>query len=427
MAQATTTVSTSATDLSKIWRKVQGDLYEGFQFLSEEYAQMDRVPKYSIDVSAREITVPVDLNEEIGVADIGEGGDEARASSVNVEEVTLSYILMNARFTASVTARILDQFHRAAEFKKQIVYQGMKKMQALARHWSDYFYGYGTAILALTDTDLTAGPDTLTLKNGLNDSTIGGADATSGAYIAKLFKVNEYVAVLDAGALVTGAIGKITAVVSQANPTIAVTWNGSPSITTNGLQIVLANSVENTTIDGTSYNRGLIGLLDGSKSASVHSLSNATVPNWDVAGSDATGGRLSPVRLKKAFDTIRNDGPWPADRIIMSQGVSRDLFALQSAALRFNDPFALELDGDIKSQGKQIFVTKRVPPGYCWVMSKKALNRLDVQPKPDTPTEWSGGQKMENKSGYIFVIDLVTQLVWRVRKSVYYFSGLQES
>lgn len=421
-----TTVTTSGTDVNKIWRKVQGDLYEGMNFFSEEFGNMERfVPDtYDIDISAREITVPVDLNEEVGVAAIPEGGYEAVASSVNVEEVTLGFTLLNARFSASVTARILDERHRAAELKRQIVFQGMKKMQALARTWSDMVYGYSTNILALTDTDLSGTSDTLTLYNGLNDSTIAGSTAATGNYIANLFRVGERIAALNAGSLATNALGEITAITAGANPTIAVTWDGSTSESTNGLQIVLANSVEGSTIAATAYNRGIVGYLDLLKSTSVHGTSSSSVPNWSIAGSDTSGGRLSGVRLRAAKDTLRRYSPMKPDFALLDEGVHRDLIDLERAALRFSDPFALETDGDVKSKDLAIRSSWRVPPGYAIVGSKKAFARLDIMPKPGQGFAWGDGHKMENQSGYLFPVDFLTGTFCKSRKAFFYFSGL---
>lgn len=421
-----TTVTTSGTDVNKIWRKVQGDLYEGMNFFSEEFGNMERfVPDtYDIDISAREITVPVDLNEEVGVAAIPEGGYEAVASSVNVEEVTLGFTLLNARFSASVTARILDERHRAAELKRQIVFQGMKKMQALARTWSDMVYGYSTNILALTDTDLSGTSDTLTLYNGLNDSTIAGSTAATGNYIANLFRVGERIAALNAGSLATNALGEVTAITAGANPTIAVTWDGSTSESTNGLQIVLANSVEGSTIAATAYNRGIVGYLDLLKSTSVHGTSSSSVPNWSIAGSDTSGGRLSGVRLRAAKDTLRRYSPMKPDFALLDEGVHRDLIDLERAALRFSDPFALETDGDVKSKDLAIRSSWRVPPGYAIVGSKKAFARLDIMPKPGQGFAWGDGHKMENQSGYLFPVDFLTGTFCKSRKAFFYFSGL---
>jgi hypothetical protein len=61
MAQLTPTVTTAATTLNKAYRKMQGGLLKGFQSMSEEWDLFDEVPDYDITLSAREMTVPIDI------------------------------------------------------------------------------------------------------------------------------------------------------------------------------------------------------------------------------------------------------------------------------------------------------------------------------------------------------------------------------
>ena len=419
MAQAAYTVTTSAGGVNKLWRKIQGELAVGFDFESDEWSMMPSLKNYKIDVSAREVTVPLDINEDAGVASIDEGGLEARPSSPNIEELTLNYILLNARFTASVTAQLLDQYQRAAELKRQIVYQGMKKVQALARAWSDYFYGLSTGVLATTTTVATQSSGAYTLATGYGQATITGA-----ALLADKFKVNDAVALIRAGALVANAIGVVTAV-TPATPSITVTWNGSVT-SASGDQVVRANSIENTTLVGTDLNRAMTGLLDVSLSTSVHGLSGATVPNWNPAYSDTSAVRWSGIMLHKANDEIRFNGGGKVDLVIIAPGVYRDVLSLQQAALRFQDPFALELDGQIKSQGVKFFSSKRTPGGWVWALDSKSYRKLDVMPKPTNQMSWGDGIRMENSSGYIFPISMLTQMVCLNRKNIAYFNGKTE-
>jgi hypothetical protein len=419
MAQATYNVTTSAGGVNKLWRKVQGELAVGFDFESDEWAMMPSIKKYKIDVSAREVTVPLDINEDAGVASIDEGGLEARPSSPNIEELTLNYILLNARFTASVTAQLLDQYQRAAELKRQIVYQGMKKVQALARAWSDYFYGFSTGVLATTTTAATQSSGSYTLATGYGQATI-----TNAALLADKFKVNDAVALIRAGVLVANAIGIVTGV-AAGTPSIAVTWNGSV-VSMVGDQIVRANSMENTTLVGTDFNRGMTGILDCVLSTSVHGLSSASVPNWQVAYSDTSVTRWSGVMLHRANDEIRFNGGGKVDLVIIAPGVYRDVLSLQQAALRFQDPFALELDGQIKSQGVKFFSSKRTPNSWVFCLDSRSFRKLDVMPSPTNQMSWGDMIRMENSSGYIAPISMLTQMVCLNRKNLSYFSGKLE-
>jgi hypothetical protein len=416
VAQATYTVTTSASSVNKLWRKVQGELAVGFEFEADEWSMMPSLKDYNIDVSAREITVPLDINEGAGIASIDEGSLEARPSSPNIEELTLNYVLFNGRFTASVTAQLLDQHQRAAQLKRQLVYQGMKKIQDLARHWSDYFYGFSTGVLCTTTTAATQSSGAYTLATGYGQATITGA-----ALLADKFKVGDAVALIRAAALVTNAIGTVTAV-TPATPSITVTWNGSVASMT-GDQVVKANSLENTTLAGTDFNRGMTGLLDVSLSTSVHGLSSASVSNWNVALSDTAADRFSGIKLHRAGDEIRFNGGGKVKLVIIAPGVYRDVLSLQQAALRFQDPFALELDGQIKSQGVKFFSSKRVPGSWVWALDPTSYRKLDVMPKPGNQWSWGDGIRMENSSGYIFPVSLLTQMVCTNRKNIAYFNG----
>lgn len=422
MAIATYTPTTSASGLNKLWRKVQGEVGQGLNYACEEWQQLDDLEDFKIDWSFREITFPLRINKGVGAASISEGGYEARPSSPNLEECTINWVQFNKRFTATLMAMYVDQKNSEAQLKKQLMYQAMDAVDVLAAHFSDYFYGFSTAVLAITDTDVSGTTGTLTLKNAYGSSTI-----TDAAYIASLFRVGEYVALVASGsdALIdANAIGVITAV-TAATPSIAVTFIGSCSAyTTNGIRIVKANSLDQS-ITGTDLNRGLVGLLDMALSASVQGLSSSSVADWSPAFSDTTGGRLSGIRIRKASDEIKNYGGGKADRLILDQGVHRDLIAQQQAAIRFSDPFALELQADVKSKGLTFFSSRRTPPTYAWLQVKKSFNRMNLLPKP-TPggITWKDGEKIPDQNALVFSMDWPAQMVTTNRKNMAYWSGL---
>ncbi len=422
MANATYTPTTSASGLNKLWRKVQGEVGQGLNYACEEWQQLEDLQEFSIDWSFREITFPLRINKGVGAASISEGGFEARPSSPNLEECTINWVQFNKRFTATLMAMYVSQKNSEAALKSQLMYQAMDAVDVLAAHFSDYFYGFSTAVLAITDTDLSGTTGTLTLKNAYGTSTI--TDAT---YIASLFRVGEVIAAVAAGsdALVdANAIGVITAV-TPATPSIAVTWIGSvSSYTTNGIRIVKANSLDQT-ITGTDLNRGLTGLLDMATSASVHSLSSSSVADWSPAMADTTGGRLSGIRIRKAMDEIKNYGTGKADKLILDQGVNRDLIAQQQAALRFSDPFALELAAEVKNKGLEFFSSRRTPPTYAWLLAKKSFRRMNLLPKPTAGgVTWKDGEKIPDVNALVFSMDWPAQMVTTCRKNMAYWSGL---
>ena len=284
MADLTYTPTTSGSDLSKVWKKIQGPLVVGFNATCEEYGWLKALRNAKIVHSVREVTFPVDITPEVSVASIAEGGKEARPITTAPQEATLTWINYNARFTRSLLAKYLDARAGAAEVEDQMKYQGRKLMEALVNTVGRDFYGLSTAVMCKTSTNATQSSGTYTLIDAY-----GQAGLDTAAFLAGLFQINDRVALVRSAALVTNGIGTVTAK-SAANGTIDITWLGSVDSDAND-EIVFANSIENTTLAGTAYNRGLVGLIDGITSTSVHSLSGSTYPKW-IGASNSAGGRF---------------------------------------------------------------------------------------------------------------------------------------
>lgn len=412
---------TASTDINKIWRKVQTKVHRGIKFMSEEWEMLEDLRQFDVAWSSREILVPLDVNEGANIASIPEGGYEARPSSPNVEELSISWVLFNGRFTVTKTTHWIEQRSPRAQIEKQMKFQAMKKLQDLGRHWSDYYYGFSTAYLAQCDGAQSAATShTITLKNGYGRSEVSAT--TSPAYVADKFKVGDYVALIQSSALVTNAIGSITAV-DKTNGTIAVTWNGSVTITDSDY-IVKANSLENTTVAGTDFNKGLVGILDAIYSTSVHSLSGASVDGWNPVTTDTAGSRLTGVRIHRAAQEIKNTGGGKMDIMYLDQGVERDMIALQQAALRFQNPFNMEMDGSVKSEGVKFHATERVPPKMAIAGVKASHRRMTLLPKPKSGPTWEDGDKIQDRSAYVFSIDFPCAMVWLNRGNWKAHTGL---
>ena len=265
MATATTVVTTSGTTVNNIWRIVQGELAQGIQFENDEWNMVDDfVPPEDLPFSARRVTIPVDMIEGAGIASIPEGGFEARESSPNVREITITMQQFNGRFNASLLAKYADKAE--VQVEKQLRYQGAHKIRDLSRHFSDYFYGTSNAYLAQASATQTQTTMTITLQGGY-----GVAGITDGTFIANKFKVGDYVAGINGGTLTTNAIGEVTAVTTA--PRIVVVWAGSTTITSADY-IVKANSKGNTTLAHTDYSRGLVGAVYITSTPSVHTPSH---------------------------------------------------------------------------------------------------------------------------------------------------------
>lgn len=415
MATATNVVTTSGSTVNKVWRKVQGDLAVAIQYDNAEWDMVDDfVAPEDTPFSAREVTIPLDIAEGAGIASIPEGGFEARESSPNLNEITISMQQFNGRFNASLLAMYADKGE--AQIKKQLLHQGAHKIRDLSRHFSDYFYGTSNAYLCQINAATTATTGTYTLISGYGVSGI-----TSAAFLTDKFRAGDYVALVRSSALVTNAIGLVGAISASAG-TMVVTWNGSV-VSASADYIVKANSKGNTDITHTDFSRGLVGLVDITTTASVHSLSSSTVPAWDVAYSDSTAGRFSGSKVIRAGDEIDNKGGGKVTHLLMDQGVRRDWINLERAALRFSDPMSMETDGSVKSKGRKILATKRVPPGYVYAFDKSALSKWALLPKPDGKFTWGDGKEYIDENGMVFRIDMPVALVCKNRRKFALFTG----
>lgn len=421
MAQLTPTITTAGTTLVKAYRKMQGALLTGFQTMSEEWDLFDEIPNYDLTVSAREMTAPVRVYAAGRSAMIAEGALEKNPVTPGLEEVTLTWANLNERWMTTLTARYLDSKAQAGQVIRQLRYQAMEALEAISNTVSWQFYGFSTGVACQTTTVATQASGTYTLANAFGISALGGA-----SYLASMFTVYDRVALIRAGALVANAIGQITAVDST-NGTITVTWLGSVT-SASGDNIVFANSLENTTIAGTDYNLCPSGLLDAITSTSLHGLSGASIPNWNPALYSTTAGRMSGLKLRKARQAIGNLGGGKADLVIWSNGVENDTIEAERAMARFSGTFGMELDGSVKAKGITFFTSRKVPPGFAFILDKsEAVGKFTLLPKPDSGTPpWSDGDKMENRNALQFSVDFPYAYIWKNRRALAAYANLTE-
>lgn len=414
------------SDVDKIWRKSQGKLQRGFNFVTPEFKWVRDLKELEIDASLREMTFPVDLHEDRGITSLPEGGREAEPMSQNAEDATVAFIHLNGRFTVAKRARwALQADGGRGAIEKQLKFQGRKKVEAMGRRIGDMFYGYSTAYLCQTSTVATQSSGTYTLKNAYGDSDIDGSSTAEKKYITNMIKVGDSVALIRSGALVTNAIGEVTAI-SSSTPSVTVTWAGSVTSADDDY-LVFANGATATTISHTDYNRGLVGLLDYLKTASVQGISNATVPNWDVAHSDTTAGRFTGQKWQKAADEIHNYGDEDAEiTTLMAQGVARDVTAQYQAGVRYNSPMGMAIDGDFTAGGNKPRTSRRVPPGMVAMFGKGAIVKKTIFDEGEKAPGWGGGKELIDDSGWIFAIDWSGFIATRNRKLFAYFTNQTE-
>jgi hypothetical protein len=422
MATATYSVTTGSSDLSELWRKVQIGVLEAYQFGVEEWMLFQKAKKLNIDWSSREITAELDFNDDINVASIPEGGKEARPASPTAVTATLTWILLNARFTISLTSEYIQkQQGTRGQLVNQFKWQSKKKVQAVRRKVGDMLYGFSNGVVGHL-TENNTGTTSLDLDNMYGVTGLGGtSDARK---VSDLVRANEYYGILTSA----GTFREIVQASSVASATNIVTTASNMSTTADGDLLVGAASLENTTNAGTDYNRGLVGLLDMLTSTSVHSVSGDTYPRWTASTTNTDGGRFTGIKLRKLKQGINNEGGGKLDTVLWSQGVENDVTAQLQAGLRFSDSWGMEMDGSPKSKGIKFVSTKRVPDGYVIGFdSKRSVCRGTLLPEPDAgQLAFGDGHKLQDDSGRVYSIDYPCFMMTKNRKNMGYYSGLTE-
>ena len=430
MAQASPNLITGGTDLVKLQRKVQGAVLFKAMKKTPEFSLLANMPGSELAHSRREVTQVLVIDEQGGGAFIPEFGYEARDRTDAPNEATYAYALYNDRFSISTLSRILSQSDRAAYLKDQLKFQVERMHQGFARRFSQTVYGLSSGLICQTSTNATSASQTLTLINayGQTDSASDGA-----GFLARMFSVGDTIAVVRSGAIITNGIGEVTAR-SEANGTISVTMVGSADVDAND-EIYFAASVLNTTSDTGScdLNKWPVGLVDARDTASFHSIDSATVPSW-AAGHDSGGGRMNGTKVKVGKHFIENKAGSGPYWFINSQGVERDIYAQQVAAVRFSNPMNMTLDGDV-AIGESItpFTSKYVPPGFACLIPKKNLMKWPLTPMPDPETgklpdfqDTTEVDKVADRSGHYIGLDVVWGNIIH-RHQAYFWSNLTES
>lgn len=424
LASVVGTGTTSGTTLNVAWRKSQSALLKVYNTKTKEMGWVRALKNFKINESAREMTCPIDVKRATHSALIPEGGYEARPQSQNLGETTITWSNYNHRFSTTLTAKFLSRLGKDNKIIDQFKFQSMKAIEGLSDTVARDFYGFSTGVWCKISTASTQSSGTaLTLIDGygLTDTALDGA-----AFLAGLFTIGDYVALIRSGALVVNGIGQITAI-TAATSAITATWQGTVTTVAND-SLVLATSIENTTLAGTNYNRALSGLAEMLTSVALHGLTNTAEPNWDVALGNTSGGRFSGVKLRKMKQAIEDFGGVDMDNLLWSRGVDNDTFASQSGAVRFANPNKMELDGEVAMSGVEIRSSKYTLPGYAIGYNGASLQKINLVdiPGDDMTVPWEDGDKMEGQNAYAFSIDLPLGLVCTRRKGLAYYSNLTE-
>lgn len=383
-------------------RKVQSKSIIDFQRRCPEYKWAKNLPTENLDHSYREVSSLINVSRQGGGAFIEDFGFESVPRTVAPQELNFTFTNYNDRFTIGMFAKVQNAKNRKALLSSQLGYQTMRMAEGLCNRFTRTFYGYSTGLVCKTSTNATSASQTLTLIDayGLTETA-----ADNAAYLGQMFANGDRIAIVRAGAIIANGIGTLSADPNESAGTIAVTMIGSADVDANDEIYFAQSSREDVaSVNSCDLNKWPVGLLDAVTSTSLHDLSGSAFPNWTVALNDTSGGRFNGVRLMYGQDQIANKGggEGPYD-FIHTQGISRDIFAQQVAAVRFQDPMNMRLDGDVKvGEGVRPLKSRFVPPGRAFLLAKGAYRKWWLS---DMPSE--DGEEADLESRDIGTIDKI--------------------
>lgn len=364
-------LTTASTTLVRNYRKVAASVMRGFNTECEEFSWIDDIPESDVTLSAREMLFPVDLNPAVGPAMIPEAGIEANPVTPQLEEGTASLVFMNARFQVSKFAKYLDGNSRAGMVERQVRYQAIKRLEAMANRVGFQFYGYSTGIVAEVTAAVTAVTATYTLRDAFGDDNLDSA-----AYLDQLINVGEFIVLARTGTLVANSFGEVIATGKGAAASTIVVVHAGTVTSAAGDAIHFANNAivsgTLTLADHSDQNKWPLGLKDMTESTSVHGINGATTPNWNPSFVDTASAAFDPTKALKMAWQVENFSGRKLQKLIVAPGVYFNMAGQRSASYRFTDPGDISFDLGLKGRVQETpWVTSRkVPNGHIFGIAR---------------------------------------------------------
>lgn len=427
MAAPSTVPNTTGASMNNFWKYVQGPVskYIWNHGKRPEKQWFDTLPKSEMPWSALSMTAPAELLERGVVASIPDSGAMAYTASTNAVPYSVSDIHLNSRFSVSNQVQWGDEGARN-QILPQLRAQALQVGFSMNEDWSDRFYGFPTALLATTDTDISGTSGTLTLTNGFGSTSI-----TNARYITNLFKTGtsvnvgaDRIALADSSNTLLG-FGTVTAKDATAG-TITATFDASITATANGIKIYKANNIEAATLAGGSdYLKGLNGLMELYTSTSTLNISGSTYASWNPSYTLTAAGRFSWATYRKARNAMKNESSYDTDFMWMAQGVGVDLAAQERAGLRYSSSADLNIDGNVRAKGVDIMEAKGVPPGFVFGGTTEVFRRHEILPM-EGDDQYNQLQKFENYAASFGRMDWFGQMYVVSRRGLWYVSSATE-
>jgi len=427
MATGFTPSYTAVATLNKISKKTNTDVMKAIKAKTEEYAWFDDLPDEDIIPSGNEMRLVLDVNYQTGSAMIPDGGKEAVLGTVAPQDGTFTFVQMNQRYSFTTLAQAYDAKGRAGFIQRQILYQSIKAVEAIAETIGLQTYGFSTGTIAAVKTtgSSSAAQTNIAVENAFGSSLISGSTSASAAYLNKLLRAGEGVALIRSGALVE--FGTYNGSGSSGNGYYDITFTSAITPTAGDL-IVKANAVDDNTITATDRNRWPVGFLDALTSSSVHGLATSTATNWQAGYANTSGGRMTYATQEAMINGLWNNGGVKMNRVIYSQGVRRDIIAGERAALRYESS-QFDWNGEISTSGIKYMTSRLAPAGMFIGWNNEVYAKKVLSDKPD----YEGGpsifslDKIQNTAAYAASYNFVYFRAVNNRAGMGYASGLTEA
>lgn len=420
-----------ATTYNDLYKKTNTAVKIGIKMMTEEAKWVRDFPKEDLIISANEMRIPLMLTQSYGTAMIPDFGYEARTDTPAPTHGLLFMTQMNKRYAYSNFQQALNNRARAGMIESQTKFLAAEAISAMSRTIGLQFYGQSTGTVAVVAaTNSASATQIVQLKNGYGTTLIPGTtNTTQQTYVSNLIRPNEHIALIRAGSLVE--FGNVTASPSATSGVgyIDVTFSSSITPTTGDL-VVFANSVIDNTITGTDTNNWPVGLTEILTATSVHGVSSVSYPAWLPGYTSTTNQRAGYALLEGMQNGAYNATGMKIDRVVMSQGVRRDIIESERSNLRYGPGDEFDIDGDLKStNGVKYLSSQLAPPGMIIGWNSQMWSKLDLT---DQPTDGDGPSifsidKVQDRSGVAASFDYFRAMICLARGAFVYATNLTES
>lgn len=433
MATGFTPTYNTASSLADLYEKTNTTLKVGIKLYTEEAKWFRDYPRENVVYSPNETRIPIVLTKPTNFAMIPDGGYQSYMNTADPVSGTISMTQMNQRYAYTNLAQAIDNRARASEIERQTAFQAGQVLASMSFGIGMQTYGFTTGTLAVVKTTGGAGTTQvdIPLKNVYGSTLIAPASGASTAqltYANTVLRVGQKVALIRSAALVEFGSVVASPAASAGVGYVDITFNSSITPTSGDL-IVGAATVTDATITGTDYTRWPLGFLDVLTSTSVHGVSGSTYSSWNPGYTNTTGGNFNFAIKEAMINGVWNASGLQMNRLILSQGVRRDVIAKQKAAQRY-DSSEFDLEGDLT---KFKYLTSQLaPPGLAIGWNDQIFSRLELSDQPASDGDVTGSpnifsmDKVQDRAAISASYDYFYCKVMSSRGGTAYASSLTE-